>query len=194
MLLSVALLLSCLGAPDQPADAAPKNPTGPRALLGEEAPRFILRTLNPEVAGERFILRDHVGPSARTPKKKVLLDFAASWCVPCRDELAEITKRKRAFDAAGVAVAVVVIDKEEEGIATMKKLIQDLNLPFPVVSDRFQVLARRYHVGTLPLAVVVEPTGRVSHVQEGYTAEHLSRLEGALGVSPPRSRSVKSRP
>lgn len=177
MLLPFALAAACFGAPEK----APEKISGPASLVGEEAPKFILRTIN-GIDGERFILRDHVGPTAQTPKKKLLLDFAASWCVPCREELAEIAKRKEAFDAAEIAVAVVVIDKEDEGVATMKKLIDEIALPFPAVSDRFQVLARRYHVGTLPLAVVVNGDGVVTHVQEGYSAEHLSELEKALGL------------
>ncbi len=164
------------------AAAEDKKPT-PTELVGEPAPMFILRTLNPEVAGPRYVLRDHVGPAARTPKKKVLLDFAASWCVPCRKELAELAKLEGALDAAQVGVAVVVIDDTPEGIAAMEELIVNtLKTPFPAASDRFQVLARRYRVGTLPLAVVLDEAGVIRHVQEGYTPEAFAQLRAALGV------------
>lgn len=171
------VLLAALGAPPAAVET-------PADWVGKEAPRFILRTLNPDAAGPRYLLRDHVGPDARTPKKQVLLDFAASWCVPCRTELAALAQRAPALEKMGVGVVVVVIDNEKEGIETMRKMVVDeLKLPFPVASDRFQVLARRYRVSTLPLSVVVDADGRVRHVQEGFTPEDFARLEAVLGLA-----------
>lgn len=169
--------------------SAPDVIEKPSDWVGKEAPRFILRTLNPSVAGARYLLRDHVGPDARTPKTKVLLDFAASWCVPCKAELTALLAHAPALEKLGVGVAVVVIDDEKEGIETMRKLVIDeLALPFPVASDRFQVLARRYRVGTLPLAVVLDGDGIVQHVQEGFTSSDFARLEEVLGVGTSKSR------
>lgn len=183
----LAGLALCLSAPLVEAKPAAKKGKEKRALpisfIGEQAPRFILRTLNPDVAGPRYLLRDHVGPDARYPKRRVLLDFAASWCVPCRDELAELKKLSKPMAKKGIGVAVVVIDKEKEGIDFMQALTtEELKLPWPVVSDRFQVLARRYNVGTLPLAVVIDEEGVVRHVQEGFSKTHFRRLRAALGL------------
>lgn len=165
------------------AEETEKAKASPKSLLGEPAPRFVLRTLNPDVAGPRYVLRDHVGETARFAKKRVLLDFAASWCVPCKAELKALLALAKPLEEAGVGVAVVVIDDTPEGIETMKKLTsEELDLPFPVASDRFQVLARRYHIGTLPASIVIDEAGIVRHVQEGYTEESMKGLLVALGL------------
>lgn len=180
----VGLLLAWPGPRSAASEDAGSRP-GPQALLGQPAPLFILRTLNPDVGGPRFVMRDYVGDTARSPKRRVLLDFAASWCVPCRAELAELKTRATRLERAGVAVAVIVIDDTKEGIETMRRLVVDeLELPFPVVSDRFQVLARRYQVGALPLSVVVDEGGIVRAVEVGFTPGGLARLEEAIGLEP----------
>ena len=168
------------------AQGANTGRESPADLVGQPAPRFILRTLNPEVSGPRYLLREDVGPTARTPVRSVLLDFAASWCAPCRKELAYLKRLGPKLDSAGIRVVVVVIDDTPEGIETMRKMVTDeLQLTFPVVSDRFQVLARRYRVDTLPLAVIIDRAGRIEYVQEGFGKDSLSRLTDALGLSNP---------
>ena len=160
----------------------------PADLVGKPAPRFILRTLNPDTAGPRFVLRDHVGPKARFPKRKLLLDFAASWCAPCRDDLERLARLAGPLAKADVAVAVVVIDDTPEGIATMSDMVnEDLQLPFPAVADRYQVLARRYAVENLPLAIVIDADGIVRHVEAGITNPGFARIRAALGLPAGRS-------
>jgi thiol-disulfide isomerase/thioredoxin len=155
----------------------------PADLVGEAAPLFLLGTLNPDAAGARFVLRDHVGPKARFPKRRFLLDFAASWCTPCRAELRKLVELSDELSGAQVGVAVVVIDDSPEGIETMRALVtEQIAVPYPVVSDRFQVVARRYRVDKLPLAVVLDEDGVVRHVQEGFGEGALDELRAALGL------------
>lgn len=151
--------------------------------VGEPAPSFVLKTMNPERSKTaRFVLRDFVGSETKTPKK-VVLSFAASYCEPCKRELAEFATMKKAIDEAGAVLAVVVIDTEPEGIAQMKKLtVDELALPFPVLSDRFGVLARRYHATQLPMTVIIAPSGDVQWLSSGFAKGAMAKFRTALGI------------
>jgi len=149
--------------------------------VGQVAPNFTLRTLNPKLSGAKvFALRKLVGASAKT-KSTVVLSFAASYCEPCKKELAELKPMAGDFKAHGVQLAAVVIDTEPEGIAAMKALtIDKLALPFPVLSDRFGVLARRYHADQLPKTVIISPEGKVQWISTGFKKGALQALRAQL--------------
>ena len=70
--------------------------------------------------------------------------------------------------------------------------VDDLDLPFFVVSDRFGILARRYHATQLPLTVVIDPpTGRVRWLSVGFRKDAVRRLERAVGMTTSRRRSSR---
>ncbi len=151
--------------------------------VGQIAPVFSMKTINPELSKTRvFSLRKLVGLSAET-NRTVVLSFAASYCEPCKKELAEFKLLAAAFDKAGVTLAVVVVDTEPKGIAAMKALtVTQLALPFPVLSDRFGVLGRRYHADQLPKTVVIKPDGTVKWMSTGFKEGALKALKAQLGM------------
>ena len=158
-----------------------------RLKVGQPAPRFLLPVMNPEQHDARtFRLADYVGTKPRRPGRGVILSFAASYCGPCRDELAALKKRSRDLRAAGLTLAVVVIDTEQEGREAMRRLVVDeLRLPFVVLADRFAVVARRYGADVLPMSVVLDRRGVVQWVQSGYKKGAVDRLltEGGRRVA-----------
>jgi alkyl hydroperoxide reductase subunit AhpC len=142
---------------------------------GEPAPAFSLRTVNPDASGRKLIaLKSHVGTGAEDPKKGVLLSFAASYCEPCKKELKELKAMEPELQKKGILPVVVVIDTEEAGQASMKKLLVDeLAVPMPVVADRFSILARRYAAAKLPYVVLVDGQGIVRWMHAGYDQKAL---------------------
>jgi peroxiredoxin len=152
--------------------------------VGEPAPPFVLKTMNPKQSGvPQYALRDRIGPEAKAGKKAVVLSFAASYCEPCKRELAELKGMKAELEAAYAELAIVVIDTEPEGIAAMQKLtVDELSLPYPILSDRFGVLARRYHATALPMTVVIGTDGNVRYLSSGFAEGALDKLRAELGI------------
>lgn len=178
--LVTAILLVGLGTP---AWAGKK----PEPLeVGAEAPRFTLSTMNPmKASAKRFSLVNYVGPDAKEKKRAVVLSFAASYCEPCKRELGELKKLKKKLDASNVLLAVVVIDTEPEGIESMRKLtVDELGLEYPVLTDRFGVLARRYRANTLPMTIIVSPDGKVKWLNVGFQEDAIDKLLAALAIAP----------
>ena len=173
-------LIACLALAAPAAAAEPDDDT---VQVGRLAPAFTLKTLNPDLAKTRlFSLRQLVGEDAAV-KKTVVLSFAASYCEPCKRELAELAPMAAELDKANVVLAVVVIDTEPAEIEQMRKLTVDtLRLTYPVLSDRFGVLARRYQADQLPKTVVIGPDGKVTYMATGFKKDALQKLRAQLGL------------
>jgi peroxiredoxin len=88
----------------------------------------------------------------------------------------------------GLRVLGVDIDKEEAGIDAAKKLIATAKVTYPVLSDRFNFLARRYlgEKAPLPSVFIVQRDGVVAKIERGYAkdASHflLAEVQDALGL------------
>lgn len=165
----------------QPIFAAPEAEL---LKTGDVAPHFAMKTIDVERAKQRiFTLARYVGQDAEEPKAALVLSFAASYCEPCKKELAELKNLEPRLTKAGILLAVVVIDTEPEGIDAMRKLtVDELQLPFPILSDRFGVLARRYHANALPYVVVIDKSAKVSWIHSGFAEGALAELTAKLGI------------
>ena len=150
--------------------------------VGGEAPPFTLKTVNAGLSKRKiFALKNFLGPEAKEPKDAVVLSFAASYCAPCRRELAELAKLKAKLEKANVLLAVVVIDTEPDGIASMNVLItQELKLEYPALADRFGVVARRYGADQLPMTVVIGPDAKIRWMASGFRDASLKDLLAVL--------------
>lgn len=156
-----------------------------RIEVGQDAPPFALKTLNEEKSSmAQFVLKDFVGGDAKTKKRAVVLSFAASYCEPCKKELAQLKELKKKLDASNVLLAVVVIDTEPAGIEKMRYLtVDELGLEFPVLTDRFGVLARRYRAITLPMTVVVKRDGKIQWLNAGFQNDGIDKLLRQLAIA-----------
>jgi len=160
--------------------------------LGLPAPGFTLRALNPEAAGAPMISLDRfVGEEAEDPGAKVvLLTFFASWCGPCKKEMPLLVQLDRLYREAGLRVVAVDIDREEAGIDAARQLVQANGVGYPVLSDRFNFLARRYlgDEAPLPSVFLVRRDGTIARIDRGYAKDVsgflVAAVQGELGLEP----------
>jgi len=162
------------------------------AELGQLAPTFRLPVYNAREAGLTAVGLDrYVGPEPAEPGTKVLLvSFMASWCGPCKKELPYLQQLHEKYRAQGLRILAISIDTEPEGQRQVEALVAAGKLTFPVLKDRFNIVARRW-LGTkspLPSLFVLRPDGTVSAVHRGYSQDGVGLLraevEGALALAP----------
>jgi peroxiredoxin len=141
----VALLL--LGAPLVPRPDVPQ--------VGQPAPDFDLETL--ERARARLAAyRGH----------PVLVNFGASWCKPCSDEMPEIILAYRRLHEAGLEVLAINLTDQERK-KDIRRFADEFQLPFPVALDAQGKVRRRYGLITVPTTVFVDSAGIVRAVHPG---------------------------
>jgi cytochrome c biogenesis protein CcmG, thiol:disulfide interchange protein DsbE len=158
--------------------------------VGLPAPSFSLPILNPEVAGASWVALDRfVGEEPEDPAAKaVLISFFASWCEPCKREMPLLVRLDRLYRDRGLRVLAVDIDRDEAGIEAAKKLVAAAKATYPVLSDRFNFLARRYlgEQAPLPSVFIVRRDGTIARIERGYAKDAsaflLAEVQDALGL------------
>lgn len=183
---AVALLVGLAVA----AVALPARADQEEAVVGGPAPGFSLKVLNPEASGVRWLsLQSMAGDDPEDAGARVVLvSFFASWCAPCKKELPLLVDLDARYRSLGLRVVGISIDREEDGIAAARKLVADHRAAYPVLSDRFNLLARRYlgDQAPLPSVFLIKRDGTILSVERGYTRDASdflrARVEQALGI------------
>ena len=106
--------------------------------------------------------------------KVVIVDFWATWCAPCKEELPELEKFHKKYAAKGLAVVGVSIDKEAGGV---KPFLDKLKITFPVVHDSGHTLAGKYAPPRMPSSYIIDKKGIVRYVHGGYRASDAAEFE-----------------
>ena len=172
----VAVLVPALGLVGLLAYGFRTNPREiPSPLLGRPAAPFSLALFD----GGRFEL-------AEQRDRVVVVNFWASWCVPCRDEAPVLEAAWRAHRDRGVVfVGVNVQDSEPAARAFM----EEFGLTFPNGPDPSGRIAIDYGVYGIPETFVVGLDGRIAYKHVGVLASPTleARIQGALqGVAAPQ--------
>lgn len=107
----------------------------------------------------------------------VLLDFWASWCMPCRLDLPRVEALHQELSEQGLVVLGVTDEPPEKA----RLFVTERGFTFPTLSDEEGVLYRGYEVRTIPTAVIVGRDGRVSSYLVGsHSGDELR--EAVLGA------------
>ncbi|MDP9387197.1 MAG: TlpA family protein disulfide reductase, partial [Actinomycetota bacterium] len=111
------------------------------------------------------------------PGRPAVVNFFASWCVPCRDELPVLEQAHRRH---GDAVAFLGVDVADSRTAA-SELLERTGVTFPAGYDPDRRVAERYRLRGMPTTVFVDADGRVAGVAQGrLTAAELDRRLAGL--------------
>jgi len=125
-------------------------------LKGRLAPDFALKSLN--------------GPNMRLSELRgevAMVNFWATWCGPCRQEMPLLNQIYRQYHAVGFELLGVNIDDVADKAVDMANT---LGVTFPVLFDEEKSVRRLYHVSTMPTTLLIGRDGTVRYVHKGYTA------------------------
>lgn len=173
----VALALT-VGAPEAGATrTSTRAPTLPPLAVGELIPTWRQPVVNAARWGSPSVeLRAFYERGARATER-VVVTFGASWCAPCKAELAALSAARDTLAALDARVVVVVVDREAEGRDAMVRwLTKELDVPFGVVVDELGILARRYRAEALPASFVADANGVLAWSKSGYDAGTVDAL------------------
>lgn len=137
--------------------------------MGAMAPEFTTETLD----GATVRLSQYRG-------KPVLLNFWATWCAPCQDEMPLIQRASDIYHAQGLVV--LAIDYQQTDAASMKAFLHKVDAQFPAAFDPAGQIAAEYGVTLgLPVSIFIDRSGKVNFIQVGQMSntvlqQHLQSI------------------
>ena len=131
----------------------PATPGAAMARIGAPAPDLSLPLLD---GGTQDLARER--------GKVVLLNFWATWCIPCRAEMPEL--QRLADDLRGEQFTLLTIDLQEDG-AAIEGFRQELGLRLPVLLDEDGGVTRGYGVRGLPATFLIDQHGELRQQRLG---------------------------
>ncbi len=111
-------------------------------------------TVTPKI--EAFDLQGKTWNASELAGKVVVLNFWATWCAPCKDELPTL---QTLYDISDSQTVVLTINVREPA-ARAARYMQNTGMTFPVVSDAKGELAKRWGVTVYPTTILIAPNGQ----------------------------------
>jgi peroxiredoxin len=125
--------------------------------------------LQPSAIAPDFTLRSMDGPNLRLQEQRgrvVMINFWATWCGPCRQEMPHLAKLYDKYRGSGFELLAVNVDEEQ---AKAIGLAQKLDLKFPVLFDgEKKQVSGLYDLKAMPSTVIIDRDGRVRYIHRGY--------------------------
>lgn len=118
------------------------------------APQLVLK----DIHGGTRLLSDYKG-------KVVLLNFWATWCVPCRKEMPDLIKWQQQYKNRGLQVIGITYPPEE--LAEVRRFTKSIKVNYPVVMGDEATKAKFDEGDVLPVTVVIDRKGTIRDVIHG---------------------------
>lgn len=97
--------------------------------------------------------------------QKIVLNFWATWCLPCREEMPHLEEVVNAYDGTVVVLGV----NKLETIDAVRPFAEELQVTFPLIVNDTGDISDRYGVRNLPTSYFINSDGTVAGVESGDT-------------------------
>ncbi|MFC5742675.1 peroxiredoxin family protein [Dyella tabacisoli] len=168
-ILMLAVLVAAVGGWFQQQSRLAKVPAGVQvAAMGEQRPDLALK----DIDGREHRLSEFKG-------RRVLLNFWASWCGPCLDEMPALARSQAKFGDQGAIVVGIAMDQPD----AVRQFLAAHPVPYPILLGQLESPSTSLRFGntaeTLPFSVLLDGDGRVLENRRGALTPQ--QLETWLG-------------
>ena len=129
--------------------------------VNQTAPDFTLKSFS----GKNMRLEEQRG-------KIILLNFWATWCTPCRQEIPELNKLQAKYGRLGVRIWGVSTDNNYK---QAKNMASQLNVIYTVLHDRDKTVSKLYDPNTMPYTLLIDRHGKIRQIYRGYVSGYENK-------------------
>ena len=133
------------------------------AVQAQTAPDFTLKALD----GNNLRLAEQRGDI-------MLINFWASWCGPCIQEMPALDKLAQKYQMMGVQVWGVNVENDS---SAAKAYLSKVQVAFPILFDVDNSVSKDYRVEAMPTTVILDKDGKVRTVHRGYKPGYEKKYE-----------------
>ena len=133
------------------------------AAVAEAAPDFTLKALD----GTNLRLAEQRG-------EIMLINFWASWCGPCIQEMPQLDKLAQKYQPLGVQVWGINVENDS---SAAKAYLSKVSVDFPILFDQDNSVSKAYQVEAMPTTVILDKDGKVRSVHRGYKPGYEKKYE-----------------
>ena len=115
-----------------------------------------------------FTLKSRTGENLKLSEYRgdvVMINFWASWCAPCRQEMPLLEELYKKYSDLGFTLLAVNV---EEDSSKADDLLRDITVTFPVLFDNTNKVSKLYKVVAMPSTVVIDRDGNMRYLHRGY--------------------------
>jgi cytochrome c biogenesis protein CcmG/thiol:disulfide interchange protein DsbE len=168
--LALSMLLTTGGSAKQ--TVSPDTKTGPELKHslpqpGDSAPDFVLA----DMEGRSLKLSDLRG-------KKVLINFWATWCQPCHDEMPELVQKYEEYKDKIAFYGINLTNMEGGNLSEMRNFLQQYHVSYPVLLDKEGRVANQYKIIGIPTTLTIDANGIIVDRFTGSLTE--TNMEGMI--------------
>lgn len=146
-----------------------------------------------------LIVSETAAGETRTVKSRpdaVLVDFWATWCVPCRKAMPHLQALHEKFGPAegqgSGGLVIIGIALDDAGSKVVRPFYRKLKITYPILADpakggpaggivrSAKEMQTRYKVQEIPVVYLIDSTGNITHVHVGFKEEFVAELDHAV--------------
>ncbi len=109
--------------------------------------------------------------------KVVLVDFWASWCVPCKSSFPWMGAMQEKYAPKGLTIVAINVDKSRH---SADEFLQKHPAPFVVAFDPSGATAKAFHVWGMPTSYLIGSDGAIVFSRAGFDSKHAKEVESMI--------------
>lgn len=131
-----------------------------------------------------FTLKSREGKNIKLSELRgqvVMINFWASWCGPCRQEMPLLEGLYKKYSKLGFTILGVNVEQDS---SKAKAYLRDISVSFPILYDTKNTVSKAYKISAMPSTVMVDRDGNLRYLHHGYKPgyenEYASQIKSLL--------------
>ena len=121
-----------------------------------------------KVLAPDFTLKSRSGENLKLSEFRgelVMINFWASWCGPCRQEMPELERLYQRYKSLGFTILGI---NQDDKPRNAEKMLKQIPVSFPILFDEKHEVSDQYHVAAMPTTILLNRDGTIRDIHQGY--------------------------